>query len=169
MFPGKSSFIIRISESQIHGLFTKATEGGEIFSPKRGHVERECDHFLEVELKDQFTAYVKRMQKVRLLSTPSLDDIKEADDYSRLLLENFRIIGEYALENRRMLEEILFPLLKLDRPLSDQEVDRLRELSTLLVDGEMSMEIDLHLSELIDDCLYQEEDLRLDAQSCVFV
>lgn len=109
------------------------------------------------------------MQKVRLLSTPSLDDIKEADDYSRLLLENFRIIGEYALENRRMLEEILFPLLKLDRPLNDQEVDRLRELSTLLVDGEMSMEIDLHLSELIDDCLYQEEDLRLDAQSCVFV
>lgn len=120
---------------------------------------------MEVELNDQFTAYVKRMQKVRLLSTPSLDDINEADDYSRLLLENFRKIGEYALENRRMLDEVLFPLLKLDRPLSDQEVDRLRELSTLLVDGEMSMEIDLHLSELIDDCLYQEEDLRLDAQN----
>ena len=48
---------------------------------------------MEVELNDQFTAYVKRMQKVRLLSTPSLDDINEADDYSRLLLENFRKSG----------------------------------------------------------------------------
>ena len=120
---------------------------------------------MEVELNDQFTSYVKRMQKVRLLSTPSLDDIKEADDYSRLLLENFRKIGEYALENRRMLDEVLFPLLKLDRPLSEKEVERLRELSRLLVDGEMSTEIDLHLSELIDDCLYQEEDIRLDAQN----
>ena len=118
---------------------------------------------MEVELNDQFTSYVKRMQKVRLLSTPSLDDIQEADDYSRLLLDNFQKIGEYALENRRMLDEILFPLLKLDRPLSEKEVERLRELSRLLVDGEMSTEIDLHLSELIDDCLYQEEDIRLDA------
>ena len=120
---------------------------------------------MEVELNDQFTSYVKRMQKVRLLSTPSLDDIQEADDYSRLLLDNFQKIGEYALENRRMLDEILFPLLKLDRPLSEKEVERLRELSRLLVDGEMSTEIDLHLSELIDDCLYQEEDIRLDANN----
>ena len=59
---------------------------------------------MEVELNDQITSYVKRMQKVRLLSTPSLDDIQEADDYSRLLLDNFQKIGEYALENRRMLD-----------------------------------------------------------------
>ena len=51
---------------------------------------------MEVELNDQFISYVKRMQKVRLLSTPSLDDIQEADDYSRLLLDNFQKIGEYA-------------------------------------------------------------------------
>lgn len=119
---------------------------------------------MDMELNDQFTSYVKRMQKVRLLSTPSLDDIQEADDYSQLLLENFQKIGEYASENRRMLDEILFPLLKMDRPLSEKEVENLRELSGLLVDGEKATEFDLHLSEMIDDCLYQEEDIRLDAQ-----
>ena len=118
----------------------------------------------EMELKNQFSSYVERMRKVRLLSAPSCDDIKRAEDYSRLLLENFQKIGEYAVENRKMLDEILFPLLMMERPLTDEEVERLEELSRELVDGETSTEIDLHLSELISECLYQEEEYRMETQ-----
>ena len=32
-------------------------------------------------LNKQFTSYVERMQKVHLLSTPSLEDLKVADEY----------------------------------------------------------------------------------------
>ena len=40
----------------------------------------------ETILRKQFKEYVERMRKVRLLSTPSLEDIGIAEDYSRLLL-----------------------------------------------------------------------------------
>ena len=63
------------------------------------------------ELRKQFLSYVDRMRKVRLLSTPSLKDVNVAEDYSSLLLSNFKTIGEYASKNRIMLDEILFPLL----------------------------------------------------------
>ena len=103
-------------------------------------------------LNKQFTSYVERMQKVRLLSTPSLEDLKAADEYGRRLRWNFKKIGEYAGENREMLEKVLFPLLRSDRPLSEKEITELDKLGKLLVDGEHATEIDLHLSEGNDLC-----------------
>lgn len=118
-------------------------------------------------LNKQFTSYVERMQMVRLLSTPSLDDVKAADEYGRRLRWNFKKIGEYAGENREMLDKVLFPLLEQDRPLSEEEIAELDKLGKQLVDGEHATEIDLHLSELISDCLARDEEHRLEAQKRV--
>lgn len=116
------------------------------------------------ELRQQFVSYVERMKKVRLLSTPSLQDIHMADDYSRLLLSNFKKIGEYAGENREMLDEILFPLLHKEKLLTEEETAGLNELNQLLADGAQATEIDIHLSELISDFLTREEEKRFAMQ-----
>ena len=124
--------------------------------------DREPDRNMdEGILQEQFAAYVERMRKVRLLSTPSLDDISVAEDYSRLLLSNFKKIGEYAGENRIMLDEILFPLLGKKGMLSGDEEKCLKELIRLLADGALTTEIDIHLSELISDFLSREEEKKL--------
>ncbi len=112
-------------------------------------------------LQEQFTAYVERMRKVRLLSTPSLEDIGIAEDYSRLLLLNFKKIGEYAAENRVMLDEILFPLLDKKGMLTGAETESLNELNGMLADGALTTETDIHLSEIISDFLSREEEKKL--------
>ena len=112
-------------------------------------------------LKEQFSAYVERMRKTRLLSTPSLEDIGIAEDYSRLLLQNFRKIGEYAAQNRVMLDKILFPLLDKKGMLSGAETESLNELNGMLADGALTTEIDIHLSEMISDFLSREEEKKL--------
>ncbi len=115
----------------------------------------------EEALRRQFMSYVERMKKVRLLSTPSLEDVGMAEDYSRMLLENFRKIGEYAGKNREMLDGVLFPLLRKKSPLTEEETKLLNELNRLLADGAQVTEIDIHLSEMITDFLSREEEKRL--------
>ena len=105
--------------------------------------------------------YVERMRKVRLLSTPSLEDVSIAEDYSRLLLSNFKKIGDYACENRIMLDETLFPLLNKAGSLTEEETENLNELNRMLADGSLATEIDLHLSELISDFLFRKEEKQL--------
>lgn len=36
-----------------------------------------------------FQQYAKRMREIRLLSTPDLNDINDADEYGQILVENF--------------------------------------------------------------------------------
>ena len=116
------------------------------------------------KLREQFMDYVERMRKVRLLSTPSLEDVSVAEDYSSLLLSNFKEIGYYAGKNREMLDEILFPLLHEDRPLTKEETEKLNDLNWMLANGALATEIDLHLSELISDFLFREEEKLLPTQ-----
>nr|MCR5338834.1 hypothetical protein [Lachnospiraceae bacterium] len=59
--------------------------------------------------KEEFDRFVKRMAKIRELSSPPLYDFDDAGDYSERLKHNFETIGKLAEENRRMLEEILYP------------------------------------------------------------
>lgn len=113
------------------------------------------------KLREQFMTYVERMRKVRLLSTPSLEDVSIAEDYSRLLLSNFKKIGDYACENRIMLDETLFPLLNKAGSLTEEETENLNELNRMLADGSLATEIDLHLSELISDFLFRKEEKQL--------
>ena len=114
----------------------------------------------ERSLRKQFAEYVERMRKVRLLSTPSLEDISVAEDYSSLLRSNFKKIGDYAGENRVMLDEVLFPLLNKKASLTAVETAELDQLNRMLADGAMTTEIDIHLSDMISDFLSLEEEKK---------
>lgn len=48
------------------------------------------------ERLQQIHKYVENMKEIRLLSTPDLEAINNADDYGKILTENFSKIGELA-------------------------------------------------------------------------
>ena len=50
------------------------------------------------------------MSKIRDLSSPPIYDVDDENEYSNRLRENFKTIGQLASENRRMLDEVLYPL-----------------------------------------------------------
>ena len=52
---------------------------------------------MDIDTKE-LQEYVERMKKVRLLSTPDLDQITDAEGYSKLLLHNFSPIGMMAAD-----------------------------------------------------------------------
>lgn len=64
------------------------------------------DNYLEM-----FREYAERTKEIRLLSAPNLDEIKDADEYGHVLTENFSKIGKLASENRRMINDVLKPML----------------------------------------------------------
>ncbi|MCR4764271.1 MAG: HD domain-containing protein [Lachnospiraceae bacterium] len=83
--------------------------------------------------KKEFDQFVERMAKIRELSSPELYDMDGADDYSNRLRNNFETIGVLAGENRKMLDEVLYPLLEPDKKLSDELVEEMSELGQHLL------------------------------------
>ena len=55
--------------------------------------------------------YIERLEKIRRLSSPSLEGIGDAGLYSDLLRQNFTRIGRLSAENRAFLDAELFPVL----------------------------------------------------------
>ena len=108
-------------------------------------------------MRQAFVDYVERMKQVRSLSTPSLDSISTANDYSRVLLENFKRIGLLAKENREVVEKELLPLLNSKERLSEEEIQELNELNEYLFDMASKEEIDQHIADLINERLFKEE------------
>ncbi|MBR5115914.1 MAG: hypothetical protein IK096_02500, partial [Lachnospiraceae bacterium] len=83
--------------------------------------------------KEEFDAFVERMAKIRELSSPELYDFDGANDYSERLRNNFETIGKLAGENRKMLDEVLYPLLEPDRKLSNELAEEMGELGQNLL------------------------------------
>ena len=108
------------------------------------------------ELTKEFSEYAERLRTVRELSSPSVSSIQGPEDYSRLLLHNFCKIGELAGENRKMLDEILLPLLK-EKAIGEEEAEELEKLNSLLIDQNLKTDLDTHLSEMISDRLAERE------------
>ena len=106
------------------------------------------------EIKEAITSYAERLRMVRKLSAPSLEEVESADDYSRLLLHNFRKIGELAGENAEVLNNILMPFLQGKETFSEEEVIELDTLNALLIDGLL----DAHLADMINNRLNVSED-----------
>ena len=122
------------------------------------------------ELDRAFSKYVERMNEVNELSAPSLEEVADADDYSRLLLYNFKKIGELSGENREVVDQFFMPLLNREEALSEEEIEALEGVNDLLIDlTEKSMtNIDAHLAELVGERIEKErskedEDQEADA------
>ena len=110
------------------------------------------------ELDSAFSKYVERMNEVNELSTPSLEEVADADDYSRLLLYNFKKIGELSGENREVVDQFFMPLLNREEALSEEEIEALESLNDLLINltTESMLNIDAHLAELVGERIEKE-------------
>ena len=74
-------------------------------------------------METPFGNYVKRTADIRKLSSPVLDSIENAEKYSNVLYHNFETIGELAVDNRSLLDEILYPLLNSQEPLEKDKIE----------------------------------------------
>ena len=105
------------------------------------------------EIKEALVSYAERLRQVRVLSAPSVEEVKDADDYSRLLLHNFRRIGELAGENAEVLDKILMPMLQGTDPIDEETAEELDALNQLLSDT--------HHDDMVDTCLAEMINHRL--------
>ncbi|MCR5674814.1 MAG: hypothetical protein K6G16_03815 [Lachnospiraceae bacterium] len=96
----------------------------------------------------KFKQYTDTLREIRMLSTSGLSKITSAEDYSQVLLSNFRRIGKLAEGNRQVIDGVLMPLLGKEEPLSEEEREALGDLIGLLVDADYGEEIDAHISRL---------------------
>lgn len=85
--------------------------------------------------KEAFDRYISRMTEIRTLSSPTLEELDDADGYSRRLRDNFKKIGSLARENREMLDSIVFPLVDSDERLTEEEIEEIRSFDEELVDS----------------------------------
>ena len=100
--------------------------------------------------------YIRRLESIRRLSSPSLDGIDDANLYSELLRENFTRIGTLSTENRAFLDTELFPMLFSQQPLSEAQTEELIALSESLLSATSVENLDLPIVSLISDRLLRE-------------
>lgn len=129
-----------------------------------------------MDASSEFDEYIERLNEIRALSTPSLDGIDDADKYSIRLRDNFVRIGNLAMENRTLLKERLFPLLKTERLLTEEEVLKISSFEENLLDAQNAENIDLPIAYILSERLFRDsmskEDLlsklrRMDMQISV--
>ncbi|MBO4337090.1 MAG: hypothetical protein J5842_03365 [Lachnospiraceae bacterium] len=99
-----------------------------------------------------YTDYIRRMEEIRRLSTPALDNINDADGYSRLLRDNFTKIGELAAINREFLDSVLYPLLKTEN-MQDDDFSQLIDFTDELICAENAENVDLPIVYMVSDSL----------------
>ena len=105
-------------------------------------------------------AYIARLEKIRRLSSPSLEGIDDARLYSDLLRENFIRIGSLSIENRAFLDAKLFPLLYSGEHLTRAQADDLIALSEALLSATSVENLDLPIVSLISDRLLKDAEPR---------
>ncbi|MBR4760067.1 MAG: HD domain-containing protein [Lachnospiraceae bacterium] len=109
-----------------------------------------------METRQQYDEYIRHMKEIRVLSTPSLDGIKSAESYSTRLRENFIRIGMIASENRKFLDEILFPLLHCEGRLDEADVTDLDEFCDKLLNAVDLDACDPVITAMVADRLYKD-------------
>ncbi len=100
---------------------------------------------MNTQLKDRLNEYAELIAEIRLLSAVTLDDTSGSEDYEKKLAENFKTIGAYGLQSRRILTDHLYPLLAQIKPFDRNTVNVLQDFCDLLLDPPSGEELDLFL------------------------
>ena len=114
------------------------------------------------EQREEFKGYVDRMNRIRLLSSPQLDEMTTADLYSMVLAQNFCDIGSLAEENRTFIREEIDPILRSSESLSDELVAAIRELNENLIDAVGTELIDLPMAVKLNERLRDDAERKND-------
>lgn len=104
-------------------------------------------------MSDAFEKYIERTSTIRFLSSPSLKDIDNADDYADKLHKNFETIGKLAKENRDFLDNIFFPSLLKQASFKENDINQLSSFSDSLINPEAGESLDLPIVSMISDRL----------------
>ncbi len=67
--------------------------------------------------------YIKRIKRIRKLSSPVLDDLDNSSEYSKLLRENFKQIGKIATVNRDAIKNLVQPMLNRKKAFSPEMIE----------------------------------------------
>ena len=115
-----------------------------------------------------YSAFVRRLEEIRRLSSPSMQGIPDAESYCAQLQQNFIRIGELGLENRRFLNAVFFPTVQSDKLLSSDETSSLLSFGEALLSARDVENLDLALMSLVSERLLgdaeQEKNLSLTIQ-----
>ena len=93
-----------------------------------------ADKFSKDERIKAYKEYVSNAKKCLNLTSPRLDDISSGEEYRLCLEQSFYKIGELGKANNIILEKHLFPILASDYKLTEEDIDDIKEFSTLLAD-----------------------------------
>ena len=115
--------------------------------------------------EELYNEYIVRTAEIRRLSTPSLEEIDNADDYSRKLRSNFTRIGELAEENRQFLNDVFFPLIKSNNMLSKEQIHELMGFGNELINSEVIESLDIPVMTMLSDRLFSDADNKRDLYS----
>ena len=113
-------------------------------------------------LNSSLKEYVDRMIRIRYLSSPDLHGVPNAEAYSEVLLENFRNIGGLAQQNRKLISEIIDPILNVPEPLDADTIAAVEKLNERLLNASALDNIDLPLVSLLTDRLLLDAEMKGD-------
>ena len=103
-----------------------------------------------------FQGYIERTAMIRRMSSPSVEEIEDADAYGERLRDNFLRIGQLAQENRRFLDTEFYPLIHSDVPLNLSQINDLMEFGKQLINAEHVESLDLPIMSLVSERLVEE-------------
>ena len=84
-------------------------------------------------MRKTFAEYLIRTSQVRELSTPFTTRVSSEEYYGDALKENFIQIGKLSVENRRLIQEELMPMLEHTETLDKEDIDDLLEFARMLL------------------------------------
>ena len=113
---------------------------------------------METGYRNRYQEYIRRTAEIRSLFTPSISNIHNADDYAYRLRENFQRIGSLAAENRAFLDTELYPLIRSDSSLTEEDIRRITAFGDSLVDSRSAESIDLPIMSMLSERLLSEAD-----------
>ncbi len=113
---------------------------------------------MEADYRSRYQEYLQRTTEIRALSTPSIDDLENADEYANRLRENFRRIGVLAAQNRKFLDTELYPLIRSDEPMREEDILRVTAFGDTLIDARSAESIDLPIISVLSERLLSEAD-----------
>ena len=108
------------------------------------------------DLDGQLKEVMIRTMRIRTLSAPQIEEVRSASGYRELLRQHFKEIGMLSVENIRILERILYPILDDDRTYTSGELNSLIKFCGMLLDGQDLGDFDQALVYRISGRLLKE-------------
>ena len=104
-----------------------------------------------------FRDYIDRTVEIRLLSTPSLEEVENAEGYSERLAQNFIRIGQLAASNREFLDEVVFPFVFSDQRLTEEDIEEMVEFGNEMINAGDVEYLDLPIVFQLSDRILKEK------------